>query len=75
VRTAMGRDGHVTAARDRFSRQARTNLRIAPRISFLRRPLYASSLYLTPSGAGWHNHAAHAQPRRCARERGLRHSR
>ena len=45
--TAMGRDGHVSAARARASHLARTNLRIATWISVLRRPLYTSSLYLT----------------------------
>src|SRR5919199_700297 len=43
----MGRDGHVSAARARASHLARAHLRIAPWISVLRRPLYASSLYLT----------------------------
>jgi O-antigen/teichoic acid export membrane protein len=42
-----GRDGHVSAARARFSHLARTNRRIATWISALRRPLYTSSLYLT----------------------------
>jgi ribosomal protein L39E len=36
-RVAMGRAGHVSAARARFSRLARTNRRIATWISVLRR--------------------------------------
>jgi O-antigen/teichoic acid export membrane protein len=43
----MGRDGHVSAARNRFRPLVSTNVRIARWISILRRPLYASSLYLT----------------------------
>jgi O-antigen/teichoic acid export membrane protein len=43
----LGPDGDVTAVRDHVSQPRSTNLRLATWIAVLRRPLYASSLYLT----------------------------